>query len=832
MLRVTALCVLLCLAGSVWSEEKTAFTEEGATGRGPRVVEHGTSSQCKQEKNWGICADSDWGPKCPSGCRIQGLADQADRDFGKRIDVVRKALTDNQNTYKSADQTTKETYNLIKENLVVGNTGEGLYDQVSEDLRRRIANLKIRVVNQLTTIKSLENSIRDQVQTMKRLEVDIDIKIRACKGSCSKGVAYNVDTESYENMQKQLLQAATINLQPTTNELPVLKMRPFKDEVQTIYKALPDQKFANGQYDMFSGIEQRKMVIERQREVIGSPVGTAPFGSGSVSGNKQPYTGAQGKDFEATGSGTKSTTIVNSQGRTVTCTKTITKKTVYGPDGPREEITESMTGGEGDECSKLGSHGAGGSASGTGAEKGFVVTGGGKTSTSTVTTQGRVISCTKTTSKKIVHGPDGPKEEITESYSGGVGDECARLSSMTKGETAGDGGTINVKVTSGNGFSDLRGFPSLDEFFQGSTGSKVHTSSSTSGGGSSFPKDGSSSTSTKVIHSSHDVYTDLGDGETDDFGSFHLGAPSFSSSSSSKTVVSTSGHTKEGSPFEIKSMKSAPVFDDFGPVQHDESGEDTPDLQARSIKKEAATLQEDYTGTDCDDIRQKHTSGAKSGTFRIRPAGSSKALSVYCDQDTTLGGWLLIQQREDGSLNFNRTWAEFKEGFSNLDGNGRGELWLGNEYIHLLTQRETVLRVELEDWAGVEAYAEYTMRVAPEAEGYALEVSHYDGSAGDALIDGSLEDSEYTSHANMKFSTLDRDNDRWEESCAEMYGGGWWYNNCQAANLNGIYYSGGQYDPRNNVPYEIENGVVWSTFKPVDYSLKVVRMKIRPVETQ
>lgn len=28
----------------------------------------------------------------------------------------------------------------------------------------------------------------------------------------------------------------------------------------------------------------------------------------------------------------------------------------------------------------------------------------------------------------------------------------------------------------------------------------------------------------------------------------------------------------------------------------------------------------------------------------------------------------------------------------------------------------------------------------------------------------------------MKFSTLDRDNDNYEENCAEQDKGGWWYN--------------------------------------------------------
>ncbi|XP_039202923.1 fibrinogen alpha chain-like, partial [Crotalus tigris] len=235
---------------------------------------------------------------------------------------------------------------------------------------------------------------------------------------------------------------------------------------------------------------------------------------------------------------------------------------------------------------------------------------------------------------------------------------------------------------------------------------------------------------------------------------------------------------------------------------------------------------------DCEDIHQKHTSDAQSGIFRITPAGSAKVFSVYCDQETTLGGWLLIQQRLDGSLNFNRTWEDYKKGFGSLDVKGRGEFWLGNENLHILTQKDTVLRIELEDWEGDKVYAEYNIHIDSESEGYRLRVSNYKGTAGDALIKGSEEDGiEYTAHTNMKFSTYDRDNDRWEENCAEVYGGGWWYNNCQAANLNGIYYSGGQYDPRNNVPYEIENGVIWLPFRPTDYSLKVVQMKIRPVET-
>lgn len=190
-----------------------------------------------------------------------------------------------------------------------------------------------------------------------------------------------------------------------------------------------------------------------------------------------------------------------------------------------------------------------------------------------------------------------------------------------------------------------------------------------------------------------------------------------------------------------------------------------------------------------------------------------------------MGGWLLAQQRESGALGFNRTWAEYRDGFGSVDANGNGEFWLGNQNLHLLTsQVESMLRVELEDWEGGVASAEYTIRVGAETEGYPLHVSGYTGDAGDALA---MPASNTPSHNGMKFSTFDRDNDVWEGSCAERYGGGWWYNKCQTANLNGVYYKGA-YDPEKNKPYEIENGVVWVTYKLANYSLKTVRMFIRP----
>ena len=44
--------------------------------------------------------------------------------------------------------------------------------------------------------------------------------------------------------------------------------------------------------------------------------------------------------------------------------------------------------------------------------------------------------------------------------------------------------------------------------------------------------------------------------------------------------------------------------------------------------------------------------------------GRIKAVA-YCDGG---GGWLVVQRRQDGSVDFNRTWLEYEDGFGKLTG--------------------------------------------------------------------------------------------------------------------------------------------------------------------
>ena len=57
---------------------------------------------------------------------------------------------------------------------------------------------------------------------------------------------------------------------------------------------------------------------------------------------------------------------------------------------------------------------------------------------------------------------------------------------------------------------------------------------------------------------------------------------------------------------------------------------------------------------------------------------------MYCNQTTAGGGWTVIQEKMDSSVNFNRTPDDYKHGFGNLV----GEFWLGLDKINHLTRNK------------------------------------------------------------------------------------------------------------------------------------------------
>ncbi|XP_061785629.1 fibrinogen-like protein 1 [Nerophis lumbriciformis] len=224
------------------------------------------------------------------------------------------------------------------------------------------------------------------------------------------------------------------------------------------------------------------------------------------------------------------------------------------------------------------------------------------------------------------------------------------------------------------------------------------------------------------------------------------------------------------------------------------------------------------------DCSQIYTSGLKSsGYYNIHPHGSTAAVRVFCDMSDG-GGWTVVQRRINGAENFTRSWVEYKSGFGNMAAD-LGEFWLGNDNLHDITAHGNyTLRIHLEDFDGTQRHAEYrNFKVADEKDFYRLTFGAYSGTAGDALSGNYQVDvSKWASHQGVPFSTYDKDNDNYRGNCAQEDKGGWWFNKCHSAHLNGQYYHGGYYSGLT------DDGVVWYTWRGWWYSLKTSIMKLRP----
>jgi len=186
------------------------------------------------------------------------------------------------------------------------------------------------------------------------------------------------------------------------------------------------------------------------------------------------------------------------------------------------------------------------------------------------------------------------------------------------------------------------------------------------------------------------------------------------------------------------------------------------------------------------------------------------------------GDFLLIQHNteraksSDGTNAFDRNWADFEAGFGDASLDGKF-YWRGLKEMHELTksgQWELLVRLHWADnerfeptpslrgsW-GWRLYSGF--RVGSSAEGFTLNIAAEkesqdfpQGGSDFLLMSG---DSHSWAINGMKFSAQDRDQDRapvlricrgqscaeivQSRNCADVVGGGWWYNGCGGVRLN------------------------------------------------
>ncbi|PIK41877.1 hypothetical protein BSL78_21274 [Apostichopus japonicus] len=201
---------------------------------------------------------------------------------------------------------------------------------------------------------------------------------------------------------------------------------------------------------------------------------------------------------------------------------------------------------------------------------------------------------------------------------------------------------------------------------------------------------------------------------------------------------------------------------------------------------------------DCKEIVSSCAGPQISGdVFLIKPEGYKEPFEVYCNNEIDGGGWTVIQRRLEGTIDFNRNWQSYKDGFGFLN----SEFWIGNEKLAYLTNQDKYeLRIDITSSTGTQIYIQYdNFRITEEKGGIQL----HEKSQGYEIF-----------HP-------DQDNDGVGSHCAQAARGGWWFDQCNVdIYLNGIY------DQSATTRQEIS--IRNRKSKRRDGKLRFTEMKIRP----
>ena len=202
-----------------------------------------------------------------------------------------------------------------------------------------------------------------------------------------------------------------------------------------------------------------------------------------------------------------------------------------------------------------------------------------------------------------------------------------------------------------------------------------------------------------------------------------------------------------------------------------------------------------------------------NGVYTIYLKSQSRSIEVYCDMTTKGGGWILFQRRFNGNISFDRDWQNYKEGFGDV----HGEFWLGNEYVHLMTNMEDLNGCEMmmkgKRFNGKTRSIFFrNFQLLSEKEYYKV--------ASKAVCDDCKDMEKH--FIREPFSS--RDENKSNKKCPQLFKGGWWYP-VRGATCSNLFFNGYYSSTAKTEMYE--QGLRWKVLATVTESLKETWMGLR-----
>ncbi|XP_068426961.1 fibrinogen alpha chain [Clinocottus analis] len=203
-----------------------------------------------------LCSDDDWVSKCPSGCRLQGLISQAEREVERKLRKVCTRAKLYQDAAAKSTSAMTQIYSHNRRVLANRHQSELKFLERAEGLTRNLTALRRRTSRLSLRLEELSASVQKQMEDVYRTEVDVDMKLRACSGSCRSALPFSVDHLGYRALMDEVEQVELSQRRkaaPPPSDVPGVRLQPVDRSRPAVQREMLNR---------FEDVEQNRVVLE------------------------------------------------------------------------------------------------------------------------------------------------------------------------------------------------------------------------------------------------------------------------------------------------------------------------------------------------------------------------------------------------------------------------------------------------------------------------------------------------------------------------------------------------------------------------------------------
>ncbi|KAK9525115.1 hypothetical protein VZT92_017449 [Zoarces viviparus] len=229
--------------------------------------------RCRATADVPLCSDDDSVSKCPSGCRLQGLISQTENKVERSLRKVCKTAKMYEDAAEKSMTAMTHIYSHNRRVIVNRHVSELQLVEHSEGLARNLTSLRRRSSRLSLQLQQLSASVQKQMEETYRTEVDIDMKLRACYGSCRLVLPFSVDHFIYQTLRADVEQLdETLSRRrkaaPPPRDVPRMKLQPVDvgPAPPPEYRTIPAVR--RELLTQFEDIGQNRVVVEELLEAL------------------------------------------------------------------------------------------------------------------------------------------------------------------------------------------------------------------------------------------------------------------------------------------------------------------------------------------------------------------------------------------------------------------------------------------------------------------------------------------------------------------------------------------------------------------------------------